>query len=288
MRTGSSAGQVLPLYPRTSSAAPRSVRGLYLDPQLPLLAAAAARGGERPLIYANFVSSLDGRIALGGDEAQAHVPRTLTTPADWRLFQELQAHADCFITHGGYLRSLAAGRLSDILQVGLRKESADLLAWRHAQGLTRQPAVIVVSHSLDFVLPPSLAQHGQRVAVVTTRDASTQRIERLRTQGIEVIVAAEPRQVGGRALMDVVHRLGCRRAYLEAGPTVLGAMLREGLLGRLYLTLGHRLLGGDAFHTLLNGSPLGGEGALRLEQLYLLSEDGDRDGQFFASFSPLD
>ncbi|MEO0422348.1 MAG: dihydrofolate reductase family protein [Pseudomonadota bacterium] len=276
---------LLALFPTTSDpAAPMSVRGRYLDPESGVLQEAADSAPERPLIYANFVTSLDGRIALGDTEEGSHVPRALTTRADWRLFQELQAHADCFITHGAYLRALAAGRLSDILQVGLRQDSADLLAWRHGRGLTRQPAVVIASRSLDFVLPDSLGQHDQSVVVVTSSDAPEARVRHLREEsGVNVMVADTPGPVGASLLVEAVRALGCSRAYLEAGPTVLGAMLRERYLGRLYLTLGHRLLGGDAFHTLVNGAPLQGCGELSLEQLYLLTGE---NGQFFARFRP--
>lgn len=253
-----------------------------------MLEEAALRAGEQPLVYANFVTSLDGRIALGAAEGDSHVPRALTTPTDWRLFQELQAHADCFITHGAYLRALAAGRLSNILQVGLRADGADLLAWRDQRGLTRQPAVVIASHTLDFVLPKSLTEHGQSVVVVTSSDAPQARKRRLEEEdGVQVMTAQQNGPVGASDLLEAVRALGCSRAYLEAGPTVLGSMLRGGHLGCLYLTLGHRLLGGDAFHTLVNGPPLGQDsGSLRMEQLYLLAAAKGHDGQFFARFRP--
>lgn len=84
----------------------------------------------------------------------------LTSGHDWRLFQELQAQADCMVTHGGYLRALGARKFQDILQVGVAKAALDIGAWRGAHGLTRQPAIAIVSRTLDFPLPPSLEQHG--------------------------------------------------------------------------------------------------------------------------------
>ena len=83
--------------------------GLYLEHAL-------HRRGEpgKPYIYGNFVTSLDGRIAMRTDEGQAYTPPSLTTDGDWALFRELQAQADCLVTHGGYLRALARGELDDI------------------------------------------------------------------------------------------------------------------------------------------------------------------------------
>src|SRR5689334_18155537 len=79
------------------------LRGLYLAHRLH----EAAR--ERtPFIYADFVSSLDGRIAIGDAQSGgSKVPRTLATRNDLRLLLELHAQADCLVTHSGYLRAIA-------------------------------------------------------------------------------------------------------------------------------------------------------------------------------------
>ena len=72
------------------------LRGLYLRQELHRQGSPHA-----PFVYADFVSSLDGRIAIAD-----RVPAELTAVRDLRLLLELQAQADCVITHGGYLRGL--------------------------------------------------------------------------------------------------------------------------------------------------------------------------------------
>jgi riboflavin biosynthesis pyrimidine reductase len=112
---------------------------------------------EAPFVYGNFVSSLDGRIALvDASSGVSYLPEGLTNPNDFRLFLELQAQADCLITRGGYMRAIAAGRPDDILQVRTGKENRDLAAWRRAQGLSGQPAVVIASANLDFPMPESV------------------------------------------------------------------------------------------------------------------------------------
>jgi riboflavin biosynthesis pyrimidine reductase len=259
------------------------VRGLYLDSQRSLLKPPA--GIERPLVYANFVTSLDGRIAVGATEADTHVPPSMTTRADWRLFQELQAHADAVITHGAYLRALAHGRLGNILQVGTRADAADLLDWRHAHGMHAQPAVIIASRTLDFELPASLEQHQQRLIILTTEQASTKRVEALREAGIPVSVTSGSGHVPARDLVNAAASLGCRKVYLQSGPVVLGDMLRSGLLARLYLTISAQLIGGNAFHSLVTGDTLGLHGALQMESLHLLAGDEGIPAQLFGAFS---
>jgi len=43
------------------------------------------------------------------------VPRAIANERDWRLFQELSAQADIFLTSGRYLREWAKGQAQEIL-----------------------------------------------------------------------------------------------------------------------------------------------------------------------------
>lgn len=266
---------VTQLYPQPGGAVP--LAGLYLAHRLHELGTA-----RRPFIYANFVSSLDGRIAL-----QDSVPKSLTTGHDWLLFQELQAQADCFVTHGGYLRALAAGRLGDVLQVGLRADSRHLLDWRGNNDLPTQPGIVIASASLDFPLPDSLRQHGQPVHIVTGAAADPQRVQFWREQGIEVLTAGDGHSVTGAALARRLGELGYRSIYLQAGPQMLETTLREQVLGRFYLTLSQQLLGGTDFHSLIAGPELAANGRLNLRSLYFDPPTEKNPGQFFAQFEPL-
>ena len=260
----------------------RTLSGLYLEESLP----APESEGVAPFLYANFVTSLDGRIAVAGDDGLSRLPEGLTNPRDWRLFQELQAHADCLVTHGGYLRALAAGTLGNILQVGIASVSEDIRAWRAERGMRAQPAVAVVSGSLDWTLPDSLSEHRQAVHVLTTPPAPHDRIAALRAAGCEVVVTGAGLQVPGREVAAILNERGYRRLYLQTGPGMLETTLRDRVLSRLYVTLSHRVVGGECFDTILRGGLLGEAGALRLRSLYLDQSAGGGSGQFFASFEP--
>jgi riboflavin biosynthesis pyrimidine reductase len=272
------AATFLRLYPGPPQETP--VAGSYLAHAVHRLGDAA-----RPFVYADFVSSLDGRIALdepGGGESR--LPEALRSDNDLRLLLELAAQADCLVTHGGYLRAIAAGRLGDILQVGTRDGSRDLAPWRKANGLAPQPAIAIASASLDFPLPPSLAQHGQRVLIATGAAAPADKVARLRAQGYEVVVAGHGRYVEGGALTRALGERGFRSLFLLAGPRMLETMLRDRVLSRVYLTIAHCLLGGAAFHTLVAGPELGAAGRLRLSSLHYDAAQPNGAGQWFAQF----
>lgn len=272
--------RLIRLYPTPSIEVP--VRDLYLAHNVHTLGSPGA-----PFVYANFLSSLDGRIALEDVErGTSFIPKHITTDSDFRLFMELHAQADCLITHGGYLRALAEGRLGDILQVGVRPENRDLAEWRAKQGLKPQPAILIASASLDFPMPDTIRTHRQEVYIATGREADPARVRRWQNQGYRILFVGEGRMVRGEPLIQALSGLGYKSIYLIAGPQMLDTIIRERQLSRLYHTITHQLVGGPDFRTLLHGPALGPEGNLKLRSLYYDPDAPEESGQFFAQFEP--
>ena len=236
---------------------------------------------EAPFVYANFLSSLDGRIALeDASQSTTYIPKHLTTASDFRLFMELHAQSDCLITHGGYMRALNEGRLGNILQI----RDKDLAEWRCNNGLKPHPAVVIASSSLDFPMHDSLHDHDQAVYIATGRNADPDRIRYWRDLGYTILIAGEQRMVHGAPLIHQLSGLGYKSVYLIAGPQILDTVVREKQLSRFYLTTTHQLMGGKDFRTLLTGSTLGPEGNLTLEALYYEPDSPPGSGQFFMQF----
>ncbi|MFN3919669.1 MAG: RibD family protein [Methylohalobius sp.] len=270
--------QIFRLYPPPFAEVP--LKGLYLSQRLFELGTPG-----RPFVYANFLASLDGRIALEDIyTGQTYLPKSLTTPEDFRLFLELEAQADCLITHGGYLRALAEGRLGNVLQIGAHPVGGDLVEWRRSVGLAPQPAIAIASASLDFVIPDSVRAHLQPVYIFTGEGADPSRVEAWRKEGYPVIFAGPGQTVQGRCLIPILGRLGYRSIYLIAGPAMLDTVVRGGYLNRLYQTITHQLMGGEAFRTMVPGPELGPIGHLRLRALYYDPAGPGGAGQWFAQF----
>ena len=270
--------QLLRLFPTPSETVP--LRGLYLKENLHL------RGVPgRPFVYANFLSSLDGRIALEDETGVPYLPKSLTTEDDFRLFLELHAQADCLVTHGGYLRALQDGRLGNILQVGVHELGLDLPNWRQANGLDPQPAIVVASASLDFPIPESVKASGQRLMIATGQEANLDRVNDWEKQGYEVIRAGAGQEVNGGVLSQCLSERGFNTLYLIAGPLMLETMVREAQLAVLFQTISHQLLGGEAFRSMLPGPALGELGQVRMSSLYYDVDAGRGVGQWFAQFA---
>jgi riboflavin biosynthesis pyrimidine reductase len=273
------AKNLLRLFP--SPAADVPLHGLYLrEPFAPPAARSA------PFVYANFIASLDGRISLPHPSTgKRAVPPALANARDWRLFQELAACADALLTSGRYARDLALGVATQSFPVSAKPDYADLVAWRSGRGLAPQPAVVIVTASLD--LPPlrALVESNRAVYVATGSAANPRKAAAVEAQGVRVLRAGDGTRVEGAKLIDALAREAHRNIALIGGGEMLDALLLDDALDRLYLTVACRMLGGLAFDTLLTGPVLERAAELRLKALHYDAAGARTDvEQLFAIF----
>lgn len=268
---------LLPLFPAGASA-PLATEGRYLAHRLDR----RGRAGS-PLVYSNYVMSLDGRIAIGAPEGcRTGVPKAISNAVDWRLYQELAAQADVLLTSGRYLRQLAAGQAQDSLPVG--KDFPDLLAWRSAHSLTPQPHVVALSRSLDLPLDELLPQLEHSLSIATGADVDKRRLAAVAETGVPVLLTGEGNEVDGCRLIEELADKGYRSIYSVAGPGLLDTLLRADKVDRLYLTQVHTLLGGRCYNTLLEDERLEPTARFELEELYLDQGGEGRQGQLFGVY----
>jgi riboflavin biosynthesis pyrimidine reductase len=268
---------VMPLYPQPG--ATRSLRGLYLEHDL----RAAAGGGA--LIYANFIASLDGRVALPNGRGVFGVPEAIANPRDWWLFQELAIQADAVLVSGRYLRARARGEVQDLFAAFHDPRYRELRVWRAAQGLPAWPRVVALSRDADFE-PPMEIDPSSLSVLTGAVGAEAPAAQRLRAAGAEVVPLGEGDSVDPRRLRGALHRAGCRLVYAVGGPRALHALVSGGALDRLYLSQASQLLGGDRLATLVEGEVLEPAPALRLHSLYYdQTTQGAGAGQLFTCYA---
>jgi riboflavin biosynthesis pyrimidine reductase len=268
------------IFPGPPDEAP--LKGLYLRAPL---APPAERA--RTFVYANYIASLDGRISLPDPKTSKRgVPPAIANARDWRLFQELSACADAVLVSGRYVRDLEHGVSSRGFPVSDKPEYADLLSWRLEHGLAPQPAIVIVSASLE--LPPldALADYGRAVYVATGEAADPRRVARVESSGVRVLGAGTGARVEGGKLIAALTRESHRNIALIGGGKMLHALCVDGALDRLYLTLACRLLGGGSFDTLITGPALERPVGFRLRALHYDAEGpgGSDVEQLFAIF----
>jgi riboflavin biosynthesis pyrimidine reductase len=272
---------ILRLYPPPVHEIP--LTGAYLAHNLRLHAEQS--GG--PFVYANFVVSLDGRIAIPRPSGEGlMVPEATANERDWRLFQELIAQADILISSGRYLRDWAEGDAQELLRVD-DPRFADLGAWREQRGLPRYPDFAILSNSLDFPIPPALTDSGRKAIVFTSGSPAPRRVREIEARLGRVIVAGETRVEGGRLVEHLVE-MGYHTIYSAAGSQVLHALASDGALNRLYLTHANRLLGGKPFASILEGPLLQPAVGMKIHHVYLDPHALAGLGQLFTSYDRVD
>ncbi|OGO21031.1 MAG: pyrimidine reductase [Chloroflexi bacterium RBG_16_48_8] len=269
---------IIQLYPGPTQEVP--IKNLYLSTPLHEIILKE----KEILVYSNFITSLDGRIAVtypaGGGMT---IPREIANPRDWRLVQELTVQADLVITSGRYLREVAEGHGQKILRVYEDPPFADLKDWREMSGMKLWPDLAIISNSLDFPIPEFLTHGDRAVMIVTTNHADPRRVKALESQGGKVILAGED-HVSGKELVKRLTGLGYQRVYSLTGPKVLHLLLEADVLDRLYLTIANRILGGESFSSIVEGGLFQPSRGFRLRTLYYDPHGLDGLGQLFACY----
>jgi riboflavin biosynthesis pyrimidine reductase len=268
---------VLRLYPLPSHERP--LEGLHLEHNL----RHCSQGSGKTFVYGNFITSLDGRIAIPHPTRPGFVvPQNTANDRDWRLFQELAAQADMIISSGRYLRDWADGRAQEILRVD-DPEFADLKQWRLDRGLSPQPDIAVISRSLRFPIPEVLTAGGRQVVVFTTANPDPDRVAEIEASAGRVIVAGQD-SVDGAQMVAEMAKLGYKTIYSAAGPKILHLLLAGGVLNRLYLTYANRLLGGDPYASIVDGDLFEPAIDAIINSIYFDSQGVNGLGQLFVSY----
>ncbi len=270
-------GNVLQLYP--VPAEEKSLEGLYMAHHLRQKSEVTGKA----FVYSNFITSLDGRIAVAHPTLPGLVvPKETANERDWRLFQELATQADIVISSGRYLRDWEDGRAQEILEVD-DPRFKDLRQWRIDQGLPPHPDIAIISGSLHFPIPDVLTEGGRKVIVITTANADKDRFRQIESKGANVYVAGED-SVDGSKMIRIMTDLGYKTVYSSAGPKIHHLLLEAKVLDRTYLTFANRLLGGQTYSTIAEGPSFSPAVDMTLSNLYYDPSGLSGLGQLFAAF----
>ena len=183
---------------------------------------------DRPFVFLNMVSTIDGRAQVRGRTGE------LGEEADLEMLLELRAIADAVLIGTGTLRAEGYARL-----VG----SAERRARREAAGLAGDPAAVLLSRSLELPWDAGLfADPDQPVLIYTGADAPAEGAGGVphTTAPVEVVCLerAEP-----AAMLADLRARGIAALLTEGGPTLNSALLGAGLVDELFLTIAPQITG---------------------------------------------
>ncbi len=204
---------------------------------------------HRPYVRVKLAASLDGRTALASGESQ-----WITDEAARADVQKWRARSSAILTGIGTVlmdnpsltvRDLAIGDVQGSTSVA-GAPSGEANTARRMPGATRQPLRVVVDSTLRMPVSAQMLHLGAGTLVVTGSD-DTRRAQTLRKAGAEVIfMQTAQRTIDLVALMQHLAAREVNELLVEAGATLCGALLKEGLVDELVLYYAPHIMGDQA------------------------------------------
>jgi len=244
---------LLRLFPPPGGTLP--VADTYADPGWP------APGPERPYVALNMVSTVDGKVAVGGGAAG------IGSQADHALMRQLRARADAVMTGAGTLRA----------EDYSSKVPERYVPERLARGQSAQPLAVIVSGSGQLPADRPLFWGAGFARALVTGQRGAVAVDPAQAKHLQLVVAGEETVdlAVGLRLLRAEH--GVRWLLGEGGPHLNHSLLAAGLVDELFLTFAPKLVG-SAGPTIVEGPPFQLAGAIPLT---LLAAYADGSELFF-------
>jgi riboflavin biosynthesis pyrimidine reductase len=211
-------------------------------------------GEDRPFVFVNMVSTVDGRAQVEG--------RTdgLGEEADMEMLLELRALADAILIGTGTLRAEGYARL-----IG----SEERRAHRATLGLAEDPPAVLLSRGLDVPWDAGLfSAPEQPVLLYTGEDAEGEVPET--AAPVEVVRLEVP---SAAAMLADLRARGVRALLTEGGPTLNSALLADGLADELFLTIAPLITGAPEALRIVEGDGL--PARLRVRPVWVVRARGE-------------
>ena len=209
---------------------------------------------DRPFVFVNMVSTLDGRAQVRGRTQE------LGDDADLEMLLELRALADAVLIGSGTLRAEGYARLVGSEERRARREQA---------GLAPDPVAVLLSRGLDLPWDAGLFAAPEQPVLVYTGEAAEGGAPETAAP-VEVVRLPDPSPA---AMLADLRARGVAALLTEGGPTLNAALLGAGLADELFLTLAPLITGEADAIRIVEGEGLGA--ALRARPMWVLRARGE-------------
>lgn len=199
-------------------------------------------GFPTPCVFANFVASLDGVVALGPEFPSSGALISARQPADRFIMALLRACADAVLVGAGTLRASLRGasRYPWTPEEVYPAAAGSFAALRHRLRLSHAPEVVVVTASGNLPTHHPALTVGAVVAATTT---AAQRLDGQLPPTCTLLALGDGPVLRMPDVLDAIQARGHSTVLTEAGPSVFGQLAREHLVDELFLTLSPVLAG---------------------------------------------
>jgi 2,5-diamino-6-(ribosylamino)-4(3H)-pyrimidinone 5'-phosphate reductase len=199
--------------------------GIYGDLALPPPASSS-----RPYVVINMVASVDGRSSRSGKASG------IGGEADRRAMRELRSKVDAVMVGAGTLRA-------ERLNLGLDDP------------VVEQPLALILCGCGHLPLAERLVESPQEALLVMSDNSPGPRGAVPARAKVLRVPSPSPGRVDLRALLWALRsEHAVKRLLVEGGPTVNRALIDEGLVDELFVTVAPKLLSGEESAILAGGS----------------------------------
>jgi riboflavin biosynthesis pyrimidine reductase len=224
-------------------ALPRELRELY-DGDLHFRAPPAAR----PLVIANFVSTLDGVASYKIEGESGGSTISGSDPADKFIMGLLRASADAVMVGAGTLHDVSAESLwtPEYAYPDAKRLYAEYRV--NALHKPEYPLLVIVSGSGQLELERAVFRTPAMWTVVITTSAGRDELRRRGAASpgsVEVhALDSSSGSIAPQAILQLLHsQFGVKRLLHEGGPTLFGQFLAANAIDELFLTLSPQIAG---------------------------------------------
>lgn len=200
---------------------------------------------DRPTIVANFVSTLDGVVAL--DRIGASGGREISGgfEPDRFVMGLLRATADAVLVGAGTVR---ASRTHGWTPAHAHpRSSRGYAAWRRQLDLTAASPVTVIVSASGSLQPEHLPEDPATSVIIVTTGSGARRLRRLpRADHVEIAALGEVDSIPVGSIVTFLQARNFRLVVSEGGPVLFGELLAAELIDEVFLTLAPQLAGRSA------------------------------------------
>ena len=200
---------------------------------------------DRPHVIGNFITTLDGVVALATPGRSGSEEISGANPHDRMVMGLLRAVADAVVVGAGTLRSVpkhlwTAARIYPALADAYQ-------SLRTALGKPEPPLNVIVTASGELDLDLPVFQSGKVPALIATTTSGARRLHgRTLPPSLQIVDLQRSGPLSARAILNAVSGIRPTEIILvEGGPRLMGDFFAEQCLDELFLTLAPHVAGRD-------------------------------------------
>ncbi len=212
---------------------------------------------DRPYLFLNMVTSVDGKAALNGGAGG------LGSALDKRLMKAIRAACDAVLNGAATLR---AERVDPRVGPTYAK-------MRESRGLPAAPLAILLSRAGDLPLDRRYFTYPDVSRLIVGGEGMPQQQRAALAAHAEVLLAPGDEPDLSWVMRTLREAYNVRYLLVEGGPNVNGNLFAAGLVDEICWTLGPKIIGGGESLTLVNGPTFPVPVPLTLRSAYLHEDE---------------